>query len=293
MSFTQQYNQIKSLANDELKIIEQNLIAQINTKEPLNSSIKNFLTTPSKRVRPLLAILYIKANNETLSNEQLNLLSVIELIHNASLIHDDIIDECNVRRGEKTLSAKFDNKMGVITGDYLLAIAMQKLTEIGNVEIIKKISQTIQNMCIGEINQNFERFKIGTIENYIEKTKNKTAYLFETALVCTALLSKNSYNIKNISDFGIETGIAFQIRDDILNFTDTDSSKPHHNDIQEGIFNAPAILGESSDNYITGIEKTKVLLNNYIESAAAKMCNLPENQYKIALNKFLELLKHV
>ncbi len=293
MNFQERYEKIKVLAKPELEIIEKNLIEDVHTREPLSSALKNFLTAPSKRIRPLLSILYLKANKENLSDKQLEILTVIELIHNASLIHDDIIDNSEIRRGIKTLCKEFDNKLAVISGDYILAIAMEKLAKIENIHILHKLSQTIRQMCLGEINQNFDRFKIGTIENYIEKTKNKTAYLFESSIVCSAMLSKKQHNFENITNLGLDIGIAFQIRDDIINMKKIDSSKPSNNDIKEGIFNAPIILGNKSDNYHSGIEKTKVLLNNYIESAENKIKILPNNVYKSALEEFLELLSNV
>lgn len=294
MTFTEKYNKIKQIAKRELLIIEDKLVENIDIRSELKSPLKKLLTAPSKHVRPLVAILYAKACNEELSEEQLEILSIIELIHNASLIHDDIIDECKIRRGQKNISAQFDNKLAVISGDYILAVCMEQLSNLNNIKIIRKISKTIKQMCIGEINQNFDRFKIGTLDSYIEKTKNKTAYLFETALFCTMLLSHNQHNIKKISEFGINTGIAFQIRDDILNFTNKNSSeKPSQNDIEEGIYNAPVILGNKEDNYLSGIEKTMILLNNYIKNAKNDIRDLPDNKYKKALEEFLELLKYV
>ena len=183
MNFNNKYNLIKDLTQKELKIIEEKMVSAIETREPLKTSLINFLTAPSKRIRPVLAILYLKALGEAINTKQLDFLTVIEMVHNASLIHDDIIDESEFRRGNKTLSTDFDNKLAVISGDYILALSIEKLTEIGEIEIIKDFSQTIQQMCTGEINQNFDRFKIGTIEDYIEKTKNKTAYLFEIAIM--------------------------------------------------------------------------------------------------------------
>ena len=293
MSFNEKYQKIKDLGKTELNIIEQKMVATINTREPLNSYLTGFLSLPSKRIRPLLAILYTKACEQTLTDNQLEILAVIELVHNASLIHDDIIDKSNLRRGHKTLNNEFDNKLAVISGDYILALAMEKLTTIGNIEVIKNLSHAIKQMCLGEINQNFDRFKIGTIEEYIEKTKNKTAYLFECALVCNALLQPNNINIKKLSALGLDVGIAFQIRDDLLNFSQSDKSKPTNNDIEEGIYNAPIIFTQNLDNYTSGIEKTKNLLNNYVQSAKQKIEDLPNNKYNTALVEFLELLENV
>ena len=292
MNFSEKYSKIKQLAQKELDIIEEKMVSVINTKEPLNSYLKDFLTNPSKRIRPLLGILYTKAKGKEVTDKQLELLTAIELVHNASLVHDDIIDESKLRRGHKTLSAEFDNKLAVISGDYLLSCTMEILTNLGNIEIIKKITTTIKQMCIGEINQNFDRFKIGTIEDYIEKTKNKTAYLFETVLVCCEML-ENKEDLTKISKLGLDIGIAFQIRDDILNLTSNDKQKPVNNDIEDGIYNAPVIFSQSTTDYSVGIEKTKVLLNNYIKSAKEKIDDLPENTYKTALFEFLELLNNV
>lgn len=293
MSFNEKYSKIKNLAQDEIKTIEENMVAQIQTREPLKSSLVNFLTAPAKRIRPVLAILYIKALGEELNSKQLEHLTVVEMVHNASLIHDDIIDESKIRRGEKTINESFGNKLGVISGDYILALSMEKLANIGEVELIKDFSQTIRQMCIGEINQNFDRFKVGTIEDYIEKTKNKTAHLFEIALTGCAKLSSTQQDIAKVSEFGLNIGIAFQIRDDLINMTNSDSSKPSNNDFKDGIYTAPIILGDKSDNYTTGIEKTKVLLNNYLQSAKKQVDTLPENEYKKALEEFLELLNNV
>ena len=293
MSFNEKYNKIKQLAQKELDLIEEKMVSDINIREPLQTSVVEFLKAPSKHIRPLVSILYLKACNEELTEKHLDVLTLVELVHNASLIHDDIIDESTIRRGRKTISAEFNNKLGVISGDYILSIVLEKLTEINNIKITKNFAKTIKQMTLGEINQNFDRFKIGTIEDYIEKTKNKTAYLFETALVCPALLSQNTYDIEKISELGISIGTAFQIRDDILNFTQNDPLKPAKNDIQDGIYTAPVILGSESDNYNSGIEKTKVLLNNYIQSAKNIINNLPANSYKTVLEEFLEILKNV
>ncbi len=294
MSFNEQYKNIKQLAISEINIIEQKMIEDINLQEPLNSFLKDFLLAPSKRIREVLPVLYFKALNKNLNQKQLDMLSIIEIVHNASLIHDDIIDESTLRRGNKTVSYQFGNKLGVITGDYLLSLALGKLCKIGNIPVIEKCSDTIKKMCIGEVNQNFSRFKIGTLDDYIEKTKNKTAYLFELSLLSVAMLDETSkYNMENLSNFALNTGIAFQIRDDILNMLNTDKSKPNNNDIENGIYNAPVILGNKEDNYTSGIEKTKGLLNNYIEQAGNEIKLLPDNKYKLALEEFLELLCNV
>lgn len=294
MSFQQEYQLIKQSVSAEIDLVEQKMVENISLSEPLNSSLKKFLLWKSKRLREVLPILYIKALGKSLNNEQLEVLSIVEIVHNASLIHDDIIDESPLRRGQKTLSFEFGSKLAVISGDYLLSVALEKLCKIANVEIIKQFSQTIKNMCVGEVKQNYARFQKGTLEDYIEKTKNKTAYLFETAfLTCATADTISDYDLKSLSRLGLAIGIAFQIRDDLLNMIETDKSKPTNSDIEAGIYNAPVIFGSEADNYASGIEKTKGLLNNYIEQAKKELKLLPENSYSSALYRCLELLNNV
>lgn len=104
---------------------------------------------------------------------------------------------------------------------------------------------------------------------------------------------ENKEDLTKISELGLVIGIAFQIRDDILNLTSNDKQKPVNNDIEDGIYNAPIIFSQSTTDYSVGIEKTKVLLNNYVKSAEEKLKCLPENTYKTALFEFLELLNNV
>ena len=294
MGFNEQYNNIKQLTAPEIEIIEQKMIEDINLPEPVNTMLKSFLLAPSKRIREVLPVLYFKSLGRELSPEQLEILTVVEIVHNASLIHDDIIDESSLRRGKKTISCEFGNKTGVIAGDYLLSAALSKLYKIGNFPVIKNFSDTIRQMCIGEVKQNFARFKIGTIEEYIEKNKNKTAYLFETAMLAPAVIDTSfEYNVQSISKFAINTGIAFQIRDDIINMINTDKTTPYNSDIENGIYNAPVILGSKDDNYAGGIEKTKGLLNNYVQNAGEELKHLPDNKFKSALEEFLEILCNV
>lgn len=292
MSFQDEYKKIRKLIARELDIIEHKMVEQIDIQEPLKTHVINFLKAPSKRIRPTLAILLSKANGEELSNERLELLSAVEIVHNASLIHDDIIDDCEIRRGHKTISAEFNNKLGVISGDYLLSIAMEKISRLNSIEILNEFSHNIKKMCIGEINQNFNRYKIGTIEDYIEKSKNKTGYLFETAIICNFILSQKISPDK-FKNFGLNIGIAFQIRDDLLNILSIDKTKPSNNDIDEGIYNAPIIYSGDPKDLTSGIEKTRSLLNNYVQEAEKIIINLEDNQYSTALKKFLELLKDV
>ncbi len=293
MTFAKKYSDIKNLVSSEIGIIEKHISKMINLSEPLNGKILLFLNSHAKRIRLVLPVLFIKALGKDLTEKQVSALSAVEIVHNASLIHDDIIDESKTRRGLETVSETFGNKIGVIAGDYLLSLAMNILVKLNNNELLESFSKTLSKMCTGEITQNFNRFKIGTIEQYIEKTKDKTAYLFETAVLAPIVFDKTiDENTKdNAKSFALNTGIAFQIRDDLNNLKENETDKPTRNDLNDGIYNAPVIFAQSVENYSDGIEKTENLLNNYIDKAQSYLDILPDNDYKSALNKFLELLK--
>ncbi len=291
MSFSKEYNKIKEFLSGELSKTEICMLDSISVREPLESFILDFLKAPSKRIRPVLCILYLKSLEINITKQHYELFSAIELIHSASLIHDDIIDESSVRRGKKTLSSEFDNKLGVITGDYILSVAMEKIINLKNPDILSMVINTVKQMCIGEINQNFDRYKIGTIENYIEKSRKKTALLFETALVSSLLLAGYE-DIRQASEFGLNFGTAFQIRDDLLNLLNTDLTKPAQNDIAEGIYNGAVIYAQSVENYREGIEKHSDLLNNYVKKAESSLSEISDNIYVQKLKIILELLKN-
>ena len=131
---------------------------------------KEFLLSSGKKIRPVLAFLFLKMFDCRINELQLKLLAAAELSHSASLIHDDIIDECKIRRNSKTLEVLFDVKTAVMTGDYLLSKAFLLLLDIGNKDIINEFVKTFSLMSEAEINQYFEKFKIPKFDNYIEKT---------------------------------------------------------------------------------------------------------------------------
>lgn len=276
------YQQISNIFKPELEQVLARMTDGVVVQEPLKSKLFELLNAPSKHIRPLVSFLYLKALGEKIDDAQVLYQSAIELVHNASLIHDDVIDDSKVRRSLPTLNSQFGNKLAVMTGDYLLSRAMQKVLDIGNLELVKLFSDTLEVMSSGEISQHFGKFQIPTIEEYIKKSEQKTAKLFETA-VCGSLLVAKSNN--DGLDFAKNFGIAFQIRDDLINCKTTNT------DISDGIYTAPVIF--SGDTKVTSdaIEKTKSLLNNYIDEALKCLSKIDENEYKLALVELLELMR--
>ena len=252
MNFQEKYSKILNTVKNEIEDVCINLTSDINIQEPLNTKLSNILNAPSKHIR---------------------------LVHNASLIHDDVIDESNIRRNSKTINNEFDNKLAVISGDYILSIALNYIAKLNSIKIVEMFAETLSFMTKGEINQQFSKFQIPTIEDYIKKT----AKLFETA-ICGSLLLANSN--ENALVFAKNFGIAFQIRDDIINI------KTSKTDIKDGIYTAPIIYAENTENYTNGIEKSQILLNNYIENAYQAIKHIEENKYKIAIIELLGLLKN-
>lgn len=282
MNFQKKYNNILNYEQENIKLVLKNMMFGIVVQEPLKSKLFELLNAPSKHIRPLVSFLYLKALGEKIDDAQVLYQSAIELVHNASLIHDDVIDDSKVRRSLPTLNSQFGNKLAVMTGDYLLSRAMQKVLDIGNLELVKLFSDTLEVMSSGEISQHFGKFQIPTIEEYIKKSEQKTAKLFETA-ICGSLLVAESNN--DGLDFAKSFGIAFQIRDDLINCKTTNT------DISDGIYTAPVIF--SGDTKVTSdaIEKTKSLLNNYIDEALKCLSKIDENEYKLALVELLELMR--
>ena len=279
------YQEIFEVVKSDIKKIENRFLEILPKSCEIYSDLEKFLKSPSKRIRSVLALLYLRAIGVEVNENQLELLMIVELIHNASLIHDDVIDEEKIRRSQKNINSKFGNKMAIISGDYLLSVVMEKLTRLGKLELFEIFSKTIKEMCEGEILQYSNLYKIPTLEDYLKKTYQKTGSLFEACVLGCVMLSI-SQEVENAKEFSKNFGIAFQIRDDIENILNGG------NDIKEGVYNAPIIFSGSIDNPVAGIEKSKVLLNNYLDIAQKCLCGMDESEYKSALKKLLELLKY-
>lgn len=303
MSFQEKYSEIYGVITDEIEQVKQELLSGIELEKPLKSNLLEIINAPSKHIRAVVSFLMLKALDIEVNTSQIILQASIELVHNASLIHDDIIDESEKRRGVETLNTYFDNKLAVIAGDYLISLALKRIRSLNSFEIIDMFAQTLDDMCQGEVAQQFGKYKIPTIEEYIKKTEQKTAKLFETAIcgglklaiteshlattetdLCVGSVPYSDGGI-NIQNFAKAFGIAFQIRDDLIN------AKTSKSDFKDGIYTAPVIFAGSVEGFKNGIEKTQDLLNNYIECAQNEIEKLKDSKYKTALIELLGLIK--
>lgn len=303
MSFQEKYANIFGVVADEVELVKQKLFDGIELEDHLRTNLFKIFNAPSKHIRAVVSFLILKALDIEVNASQIILQASIELVHNASLIHDDIIDESEKRRGVETLNTYFDNKLAVIAGDYLISLALKRIRSLNSFEIIDMFAQTLDDMCQGEVAQQFGKYKIPTIEEYIKKTEQKTAKLFETAIcgglklaiteshlaptetdLCVASVPYSDGEI-NIQNFAKAFGIAFQIRDDLIN------AKTSKSDFKDGIYTAPFIFAGSVESFENGIEKTQDLLNNYIECAKNEIEKLKDSKYKTALIELLGLIK--
>ena len=178
MSFNEEYKAITSLVNSDLEKLDFQIASYFSKKQDEHNEIlpiiNEFFSHKGKRIRCVLIFLFVKALNKEIDDFCLKIAAATEIIHNATLIHDDIIDGSIMRRGKKTINFDYDSKLAVLCGDYLLAEVLKILADTKDERIRKMYSDSVSRMILGEIKQYFNRFKILSIEQYLEKSKDKT-----------------------------------------------------------------------------------------------------------------------
>jgi len=209
----------------------------------LRSALDLILSAGGKRIRPSMTLLLgrmLNADREKL----LTLSAAIELLHTATLVHDDLIDGSLLRRGMPTLNSQWGPGATVLTGDFLFACAARLAADTESVPVIKLFSQTLKTIVNGEITQLFDSRCVSNRENYYRRIYAKTASLFETAAWASAMLGSdfNRYG-DQARTFGYSVGMAFQIIDDILDFTGDQVAlgKPIGSDLRQGLVTLPAL----------------------------------------------------
>lgn len=202
-----------------------------------------------KRLRPALAILCAMLGQYS-REAAFPAAAAVELIHTASLVHDDIVDHADTRRGAPTLSGQHGAAVAVYMGDYLLAQALIELAEapLGQAAS-RKLALGVKAMCAGEIEQFFARQAIPTVAEYLKRIMRKTALLFSAAChVGARCAGQEGRLLRALSLFGFHMGVAFQIRDDLLDLRpEAADGKPFYQDVAEGIITLPMILAAQRD----------------------------------------------
>jgi octaprenyl-diphosphate synthase len=196
------------------------------------------------------------------------LAAAVELIHTATLLHDDVVDESNLRRGKPTANSVWNNKSSILVGDYLFSVSFQLMVKDGSIEVLETLSKTSGIMADGEVMQlmNSNDVKI-TQEDYLDIISCKTAILFSAATKVGAIITnQNEEKKKNLNDFGNNLGIAFQIIDDILDYKSDEKTlgKKIGNDFFEGKVTLPIILTYNQANDLEKAQIQKLFTNNLI-----------------------------
>ena len=198
-----------------------------------------------KRIRPALTLLAGKFYDYNL-DYLLPMATAVELLHTATLVHDDAIDNSLIRRGRPTINKVWGSEKAVLLGDYLFANAGELTTTTQNLRVVKLVAQTIMTISSGELNQAINAFNLEqTRQDYLQRISRKTASLFSLATESGAVLSQApEKSIQILIDYGYNLGIAFQIVDDILDFVGTEEEigKPVGSDLAQGTLTLPAIL---------------------------------------------------
>ena len=232
---------------DDLAVVEDTLsLVARSDFVPLEAMLNQVLSRGGKRLRPAISLLAGGFGNYD-ADTQIPLAASIELLHTATLVHDDVIDASDTRRGEATANASFGNAASVMLGDYMFAHAAELVARTGHIGVIRLFAETLMVMAKGELAQDVSAYDSasGTMRDYYVRIHGKTASLFSTAGAGGAMMSGcRSETIEALREYGRSVGMAFQIVDDILDFCGTEEQlgKPVGGDLSAGTLTLPAIV---------------------------------------------------
>lgn len=269
---------IKQPIINELEAFRELFITSLQSDNPLLDNVLSFIKKRSgKMMRPILVMLIAKAYgsiNDSVRHVSLSL----ELLHTASLVHDDVVDESGERRGQQSVNAVYNNKLSVLVGDYILATCLKHAALTENIKLVELVSNLGQELSLGEVIQlsNLSNNKFSE-EDYFNVIRRKTAALFTAAAECGAVaVGASEADVKSAAAFGEMLGIAFQIKDDIFDYFDDDTiGKPTGNDMVEGKLTLPAIyvLNKMNDKSlnetalrIRGMQATNDEINSFVDT---------------------------
>ena len=241
------YYQLKNSVEDKLVLTEEKIKSKLTSDVELVQKMTDYhIKTGGKRLRALLTLGAARMCGYTKGSRDINLAACVELIHSATLMHDDVIDEGTIRRGKETLNKVWDNHSSVLIGDYLLSRCFEMMVEDGNLEILKLLSSTSSKIAQGEVLQLQHQGEIDMLEEtYLKIISAKTAELFAAATKVGAILSNVGNREKDALEFyGRNLGLTFQIADDTLDYNSDLKlfGKKVGQDFFEGKVTLPVIL---------------------------------------------------
>ncbi len=209
-------------------------------------ALQHVMSRKGKMMRPILVLLAAKMYG-TVNDAVLQAALSLEMLHTASLVHDDVVDESGERRGQKSVNSLLDNKAAVLVGDYMLSTSLKHAAAAGSLRVVDLVALLGQTLSDGELQQlsNLESDEINE-EQYFEVIRNKTASLFAVCAEAGGVLSGAAEDeIRRMKLFGEHIGLCFQIRDDVFDYYDTEIGKPTGNDMKEGKLTLPVIYAIS------------------------------------------------
>jgi geranylgeranyl pyrophosphate synthase len=229
---------------ERLLEVDAVMLAQADQHHPdLGAAMEHLLYSGGKRIRPAVALL----TGSMLGGDQKRLITLgasIELLHTATLVHDDLIDGSLLRRGITTLNAQWSPAATVLTGDFIFARAAKLAAETDSMPVMRLFAETLATIVNGEITQMFTSKGLASKEDYLQRIHAKTASMFELSTAAAALLSPvDEFLVEEVRLFGYDIGMAFQIVDDVLDFTGEQATvgKPVGSDLRQGLITLPAL----------------------------------------------------
>ena len=244
------YYEFASSIEDKLILVEEKMMSKSSGHHPdLTASLEHLLASGGKRIRPIISLLMgslLGADDEKL----ISLGASIEMLHTATLVHDDLIDGALLRRGNPTINSHWTPGVTVLTGDYIFAQAAELAAEIESTEAMSLFAETLSLIVNGEISQLFGRNQFSSREDYYHRIYEKTGSLFSLSAKAAALISPVDRKYNNpAEEYGSEIGKAFQIVDDVLDFTgdQTRIGKPIGSDLRQGVPTLPTYYYEEQN----------------------------------------------
>lgn len=319
------YNDIFKLIASDLEEVENVIEENIQSEVPLVYEISRYLLgSGGKRLRPSVLLLASGSCGLLEGKERIKAAAALELIHTATLLHDDVVDDAEVRRGKTSSNLEFGNKPTVLVGDFMLAKALALIQQCGNLELIKAVTDASAKLAEGQV------LEVMSGKNMVEITEEicfaimefKTASLIESCGKIGGILAgSENGNVKSLSDYGLHIGLAFQLIDDALDYSSTEEvfGKQVGQDILEGKMTLPlfysidkATGNEKEEIKIildkevpedkevdhlrnivkkyNGVEITKDVARKYVASAKDSISHIPSNQYKDSLSSLADFV---
>lgn len=299
----------------ELDMIEKELEVAVGSNSLLlNEASLHLLQAGGKRIRPVFVLLAGKFGDYN-ADVMKQVAVPLELIHMASLVHDDVIDDSEMRRGQTTVKAQWNNSVAMYTGDFILARALEYITVIEDPKIHGILSKTMIEVCRGEIIQIEDKFKLDqSMRDYLRRIKRKTALLISSSCELGATVSgTDAETAARLRRFGYFIGMSFQITDDILDFTSSDEElgKPAGSDFIQGNITLPVLLARKDPAIYTrlkdalgkdladsermeivklirnspALQEAKVISDQYLEKALKELSHLPKGPANKTMRK--------